>query len=96
MLIFLFIFNVCFFTIADQSQHIPEPSEQRDIIPHYSNRPYQETHFFAYLTLFSLISITAYIGYHNKQKVNFDHFLYFFFFLRELCLVTFVINVLVF
>ncbi|CAD1469579.1 unnamed protein product, partial [Heterotrigona itama] len=55
--------------VADQNQHIPEPSEQRDIIPHYSIRTDEESHFFTYFTVVSLISIAAYIGYHNKQKI---------------------------
>ncbi|KAF3428380.1 hypothetical protein E2986_08591 [Frieseomelitta varia] len=55
--------------IADQNQHIPEPSEQRDIIPHYSIRTDEESHFFTYFTVVSLISVAAYIGYHNKQKI---------------------------
>lgn len=55
--------------LADQNQHIPEPSEQRDIIPHYSIRTDEESHFFTYFTVVSLISVAAYIGYHNKQKI---------------------------
>ena len=43
------------FTVADQNQHIPEPSEQRDIIPHYSIRTDEESHFFTYFTVVSLI-----------------------------------------
>ncbi|KAK9302896.1 hypothetical protein QLX08_005237 [Tetragonisca angustula] len=55
--------------LSDQNQHIPEPSEQRDIIPHYSIRTDEESHFFTYFTVVSLISVAAYIGYHNKQKI---------------------------
>lgn len=84
------------FTVTDQNQHIPEPSEQRDIIPHYSIRTDEESHFFTYFTVVSLISVAAYIGYHNKQKVN-DYFVYFllesFVYSR---LVNFDINVLIF
>nr|XP_034171780.1 trans-Golgi network integral membrane protein 1-like isoform X1 [Osmia lignaria] len=57
-------------TAVDQNQNIPEPSEQRDIISHYhSRRSDEESHFFTYFTLVFLISIAAYIGYHNKQKI---------------------------
>ncbi|XP_017759438.1 PREDICTED: uncharacterized protein LOC108550250 isoform X2 [Eufriesea mexicana] len=55
---------------TDQGQGIPKPSEQRDIISHYhSIRTDEESHFFTYFTAVSLISIAAYIGYHNKQKI---------------------------
>ncbi|KZC09426.1 PREDICTED: trans-Golgi network integral membrane protein 1-like [Dufourea novaeangliae] len=54
----------------DQNQNMPEPSEQRDIIPPYhSLRSDEESHFFTYFTIVSLISIAAYIGYYNKQKI---------------------------
>ncbi|KOC63968.1 Trans-Golgi network integral membrane protein 1 [Habropoda laboriosa] len=56
---------------GDQGQNIPDPSEQRDdIISHYHNiTSEEESHFFTYFTVVSLISIAAYIGYHNKQKI---------------------------
>lgn len=48
---------------------MPEP-EQRNIIPRYhSTRSGERSHFFTYFTVFSLISIAAYVGYHNKQKI---------------------------
>ncbi|XP_076749185.1 uncharacterized protein LOC143422438 [Xylocopa sonorina] len=54
---------------AEQGQSVPEPSEQ-DIVPHYhSIRTDEESHFFTYFTVISLISIATYIGYHNKQKI---------------------------
>ncbi|XP_076238501.1 uncharacterized protein LOC143181783 isoform X2 [Calliopsis andreniformis] len=56
--------------IADQNQNMPEPSEQRDIMSRFHNmRSDEESHFFTYFTVVSLISIAAYIGYHNKQKI---------------------------
>lgn len=54
----------------DQNQNMPEPSEQREVIPQYhSIRPEEESHFFTYFTVISLVCIAGYIGYHNKQKV---------------------------
>ncbi|XP_003704848.1 uncharacterized protein LOC100880155 [Megachile rotundata] len=48
---------------------MPEP-EQRNIISRYhSIRSGERSHFFTYFTVFSLISIAAYVGYHNKQKI---------------------------
>ncbi|XP_031838895.1 V-type proton ATPase subunit Vha14-1 isoform X2 [Nomia melanderi] len=55
---------------GDQTQNIPKPSDQKDIISHYhSLRTDEESHFFTYFTIVSLISIVAYIGYYNKQKI---------------------------
>lgn len=57
-------------TAADPGQNMPEPSEQRDSIsPYHSMRTDDESHFFTYFTIVSLISVAAYIGYHNKQKI---------------------------
>lgn len=51
-------------------QNMPEPSEQREVIPQYhSIRPEEESHFFTYFMVVSLVCIAGYIGYHNKQKV---------------------------
>lgn len=53
--------------MADQGQGI---SEQRNVMSSYNNiRAEEESHFFTYFTVISLISIAAYIGYHNKQKI---------------------------
>lgn len=55
---------------VDQNPNMPEPSEQRDIILHYpSMRSEEESHFFTYFTIISLVCIAAYMGYHNKQKI---------------------------
>ncbi|XP_071859982.1 uncharacterized protein isoform X1 [Bombus fervidus] len=52
---------------ADQDQGI---TEQRNVMSSYNNiRADEESHFFAYFSVISLISIAAYIGYHNKQKI---------------------------
>ncbi|XP_043259108.1 uncharacterized protein LOC122401194 isoform X2 [Colletes gigas] len=54
---------------GDQNQHVAEPFEQRDTISHRIIRPDEESHIFTYFTVITLISIAAYIGYHNKQKI---------------------------
>ncbi|XP_076621837.1 uncharacterized protein LOC143342148 isoform X2 [Colletes latitarsis] len=54
---------------GDQNQHVAEPFEQKDTISHHIIRPDEESHIFTYFTVITLISIAAYIGYHNKQKI---------------------------
>lgn len=49
---------------------MPKSSEQRDVSPFHSMRSDEESHVFTYFTVVSLISIAAYVGYHNKQKVS--------------------------
>ncbi|XP_017882307.1 trans-Golgi network integral membrane protein TGN38-like isoform X2 [Ceratina calcarata] len=57
-------------TEADSEQGVPEPSEQRDFTSRYhSIRTDDESHFFTYFTIVSLLSVAAYVGYHNKQKI---------------------------
>lgn len=78
--------------------------EQKNVMSSYNNiRTDEESHFITYFSVVSLISIAAYIGYHNKQKVcnNFMIYLYIFyiifiFFILYFILFTSVIDILVF
>ncbi|CAL7940149.1 unnamed protein product [Xylocopa violacea] len=54
---------------ADKGKSVIEPSEQDTATRYHSIRTDEESHFFTYFTVISLISIAAYIGYHNKQKI---------------------------
>ncbi|XP_003397608.1 trans-Golgi network integral membrane protein 1 isoform X2 [Bombus terrestris] len=45
-------------------------TEQRNVMSSYNNiRLDDESHYFTYFSVLSLISIAAYIGYYNKQKI---------------------------
>ncbi|XP_012288928.1 trans-Golgi network integral membrane protein 1-like [Orussus abietinus] len=46
-----------------------ETSEQREILPFHTMRVEEDSHFFAYFTVISVLCICGYIGYHNKQKI---------------------------
>ncbi|XP_078036656.1 uncharacterized protein LOC144469848 [Augochlora pura] len=55
---------------TDQPQNIHKPLEEKDNISSFrAMRTDEESHFFTYFTVLSLISIAAYIGYYNKQKI---------------------------
>ncbi|XP_033334084.2 uncharacterized protein LOC117224951 [Megalopta genalis] len=55
---------------TDQSQNKHKPIDEKDNMSSFRTmRTDEESHFFTYFTILSLISIAAYIGYYNKQKI---------------------------
>ena len=52
---------------GDQSSSVLGASGRKDTF--HSIRPDDESHFITYFTIISMVSIAAYIGYHNKQKI---------------------------
>ncbi|XP_076683199.1 uncharacterized protein LOC143376594 [Andrena cerasifolii] len=55
---------------GDQRPSILEVSGRKDTTSSFhSIRPDDESHFITYFTIISMVSIAAYIGYHNKQKI---------------------------
>ncbi|CAK9821369.1 Trans-Golgi network integral membrane protein TGN38 [Anthophora retusa] len=53
----------------EQAQSIPDPSEQRETSHIHNIASEEDSHFFTYFTVVSIIFIAAYVGYHNKQKI---------------------------
>ena len=55
---------------GDQRPSILEVSGRKDTTSSFRTiRPDDESHFITYFTIISVVSIAAYIGYHNKQKI---------------------------